>query len=25
LGRALGPDSLDMYTETKNVFFNQEM
>jgi acyl-CoA reductase-like NAD-dependent aldehyde dehydrogenase len=25
LGRALGPESLDMYTETKNVFFNQEM
>jgi acyl-CoA reductase-like NAD-dependent aldehyde dehydrogenase len=24
LGRALGPDSLDMYTETKNVFFNTE-
>ena len=24
LGRALGPDSLDMYTETKNVFFNSE-
>ena len=25
LGRALGPDSLDAYTETKNVFFSQEM
>ena len=25
LGRALGPESLEMYTETKNVFFNQEM
>lgn len=24
LGRALGPESLDMYTETKNVFFNTE-
>ena len=25
LGRALGPESLDMYTETKNVFFNTEV
>ena len=24
LGRALGPESLDAYTETKNVFFNTE-
>ena len=25
LGRALGPESLDAYTETKNVFFNTEI